>query len=108
MNQIGMGFWTVERPNPVEQLLLTRVGREPAEGMNGRIDHDLFTRHTQALGTIHQGAPRCSNSLIAHDNDMRIAPPEIMFQMMANPLPAIIMAPSVILLMAIDSSVVRE
>ena len=75
---------------------------------------DFLTPHAKRFRAVHQRTTRRAGGLIADDYHMGIAPPQVMLEVMADPTTGTHATTGddngarLILLIAIDSSVVRE
>ncbi len=70
--------------DPAEQIVLVGMRRIGVDSPDLRANRDVFARQADARGTVENDAPERAFGLIADKEDRRLAPGEIMLEMMAD------------------------
>jgi len=70
---------------PVDELLLIRVRRESADGMNFRVDANLLVPQAHVLRAVDEPPSDRPFRLVTDDHDVAFRPPHVVLQVMQDP-----------------------
>src|SRR5690606_26013090 len=69
---------------PVHQARLAGVRGQAADGVAGGVDADLLAEQAHRLRPVHQAATERAPGLVADEHDVRLAPAQVLPQVVAD------------------------
>ena len=77
-------FWVLEIANPIHKLIGIGMGRKTIHDLNLCLNCHFLAHDPHALDAFDQTTAQTAFCLVAHKENRRFRPPEIVFQMMQD------------------------
>ena len=72
-----LGGGVVHMVDPVQQVVPVRVGGQALEVMDGGVHRDVLAEEADLLGAVEQVAAQGALTLVAHEDDGALLPPQV-------------------------------